>query len=56
MENDFNMELSEIRRQKILNNNKIKTRQNKFEMEENKVNKKSRKFLFDKDDFHKMPP
>ena len=54
MENDFNMELSEIRRQKILNNNnKIKTRQNKFEMEENKVNKKSRKFLFDKDDFHK---
>jgi hypothetical protein len=54
MENDFNLELSEIRRQKILNyNNKINTGQNKFELEENKINKKSRKFLFDKEDFHK---
>ena len=54
MENDFNLELSEISRQKILNNNnKINTGQNKFELEENKINKKSRKFLFDKEDFHK---
>ena len=54
MENDFNLELSEIKRQRLLNNNnKINTGQNKFDFEENKININSRNFLFDKKSFQR---
>ena len=49
MEDEFNQEISDIKRQKLLkNNNKINTRQNKLKLEENKFNINSRNFLFDK--------